>query len=58
MCAIKQSATGEPPVGRGSTRKLLSQKEFKAIQEDKQKLTSHFIITLPILLDKFSSGKL
>ncbi|EEB15722.1 Cohesin subunit SA-1, putative [Pediculus humanus corporis] len=55
VCAIKQSATGEPPVGRGSTRKLLSQKEFKAIQEDKQKLTSHFIITLPILLDKFSS---
>lgn len=28
-------------------------KEIKQVQDDKQKLTEHFISTLPILLDKY-----
>lgn len=31
----------------------LSSKELKQIQEDKQKMTEHFIQTLPILLDRY-----
>ncbi|XP_016837133.1 cohesin subunit SA-1 [Nasonia vitripennis] len=53
VCCIKQSATGEAPVGRGPTRKILSAKESKQVQEDKQRLTEHFIQVLPILLDKY-----
>lgn len=53
VCCIKQAATGEAPVGRGPTRKILSAKELKQVQEDKQKLTEHFIQTLPSLLDKY-----
>ncbi|XP_014206258.1 cohesin subunit SA-1 isoform X2 [Copidosoma floridanum] len=53
VCCIRQSATGEAPVGRGPTRKILSAKEIKQVQEDKQKLTEHFIPVLPILLDKY-----
>lgn len=46
---------GEAPVGRGPTRKILSVKELKQVQEDKQKLTEHFIQTLPSLLDNYSA---
>jgi cohesin complex subunit SA-1/2 len=53
VCCIKQSATGEAPVGRGPTRKILSAKESKQVQEDKQRLTEHFIQSLPPLLDKY-----
>ncbi|XP_058806230.1 cohesin subunit SA-2 [Phymastichus coffea] len=53
VCCIKQAATGEAPVGRGPTRKILSAKEVKQVQEDKQKLTEHFIQVLPHLLDKY-----
>ncbi|XP_020296992.1 cohesin subunit SA-2 isoform X1 [Pseudomyrmex gracilis] len=53
VCCIKQAATGEAPVGRGSTRKILSVKEQKQVQDDKQRLTEHFIQTLPLLLDKY-----
>ena len=53
VCCIKQSATGEAPVGRGPTRKILSAKESKQVQEDKQRLTEHFIQVLPLLLDKY-----
>jgi len=31
VCCIKQAATGEPPVGRGPTRKMLSAKEIKQV---------------------------
>ncbi|XP_044583822.1 cohesin subunit SA-2 isoform X2 [Cotesia glomerata] len=55
VCCIKQAATGEAPVGRGPTRKILSTKEQKQVQDDKQKLTEHFIVTLPLLLDKYSA---
>ncbi|XP_043289735.1 cohesin subunit SA-2 isoform X2 [Venturia canescens] len=53
VCCIKQAATGEAPVGRGPTRKILSVKEQKQVQDDKQRLTEHFIQTLPLLLDKY-----
>lgn len=53
VCCIKQAATGEAPVGRGPTRKQLSAKEQKQVVDDKQKLTEHFIVALPLLLDKY-----
>lgn len=53
VCCVKQSATGEPPVGRGPNRKQLSAKEAKQVQDDKVKLTEHFIVSLPLLLHKY-----
>ena len=53
VCCIRQAATGDPPVGRGSARKVLSARETKQIQDDKIALTSHFITTLPQLLHKY-----
>lgn len=53
VCCIKQAASGEPPVGRGPTRKVMSAKELKQVQDDKQALTAHFIQTLPPLLKKY-----
>ncbi|VEN54810.1 unnamed protein product [Callosobruchus maculatus] len=55
VCCVKQAATGEAPVGRGPTRKVSSIREMKQTGEDKQKLTEHFIVTLPPLLDKYSA---
>ena len=49
VCCTRQSATGDPPVGRGSSRKVLSAREPKQIQDDKIALTSQFITTLPQL---------
>ncbi|XP_040580520.1 cohesin subunit SA-1 [Lepeophtheirus salmonis] len=54
VCCIRQAATGDHPVGRGPTRKILSAKEQKLLQEDKQSLTAHFIQTLPHLLRKYA----
>ncbi|RXG56416.1 Cohesin subunit SA-2, partial [Armadillidium vulgare] len=54
VCCVKQAATGDPPVGRGPTRKLtISAKESKQVSEDKTKLTEHLIPTLPQLLHKY-----
>lgn len=56
VSAVKQSATGEAPVGRASNRKIyLNTKELKAIQDEKTKLTEHFIVTLPAMLEKFQA---
>lgn len=55
VCCVKQAATGEAPVGRGPTRKVSSLREMKQAGEDKQRLTEHFIVTLPPLLDKYSA---
>lgn len=55
VCCVRQAATGEAPVGRGPTRKVTSLREIKQAGEDKQKLTEHFIVTLPPLLDKYSA---
>lgn len=54
VCCIRQSATGEPPVGRGPTRKQVpSVKEVKQVKEDKERLTDHFMQALPPLLEKY-----
>ncbi|KAF6204642.1 hypothetical protein GE061_018802 [Apolygus lucorum] len=56
VCCVKQAATGEAPVGRGPNRKQSpSMKEIKQVQDDKQRLSEHFIGTLPDLLDKYSA---
>ncbi|XP_014259117.1 cohesin subunit SA-2 isoform X2 [Cimex lectularius] len=55
VCCVKQASTGDAPVGRGPNRKMPSIKELKQVQDDKQKLTEHFIAVLPQLLDKFSA---
>lgn len=56
VSSVKQSASGEVPVGRASNRKFtLSSKELKAIQDEKVKLTEHFIVTLPALLEKYQA---
>ncbi|XP_054277370.1 cohesin subunit SA-2 isoform X2 [Macrosteles quadrilineatus] len=53
VCCVRQAATGEAPVGRGPNRKIPSVKEIKQVQDDKQRLTEHFIATLPPLIDKY-----
>jgi cohesin complex subunit SA-1/2 len=55
VCCIKQAATGEPPVGRGANRRQLSAKESKQIENDKVRISEHFIQTLPLLLDKYKA---
>ncbi|XP_065924838.1 cohesin subunit SA-1 isoform X1 [Magallana gigas] len=52
VCCVRQAATGESPVGRGTSKKLTS-KENKQVLEDKTRLTEHFIATLPQLLLKY-----
>lgn len=57
VCAIRQASTCEPPVGRGTARKQLSGKEQRALQEDKNKISEHFISVLPILLNKYKADR-
>ncbi|XP_033127030.1 cohesin subunit SA-2-like isoform X1 [Anneissia japonica] len=53
VCAVRQAAQGHPPVGRGSSKKILTAKEKKSVQDDKMKLSEHFIVKLPDLLSKY-----
>lgn len=55
VCSIKQAATGESPIGRGPVRKQTSTKEAKQVADDKNKISEHFIMTLPMLLDKYKT---
>uniref|UniRef100_A0A8D8W339 Cohesin subunit SA-2 n=1 Tax=Cacopsylla melanoneura TaxID=428564 RepID=A0A8D8W339_9HEMI len=55
VCCVRQAATGDAPVGRGPNRRIASVKEVKQVQDDKQRLTEHFIKVLPRLLDKYSA---
>jgi cohesin complex subunit SA-1/2 len=55
VCCVKQSATSETPIGRGPQRKQLSTKEAKQVQDDKNRISEHFILTLPSLLDKYKT---
>ena len=52
VCCVKQAATGEYPVGRGTASRKVSNRETRQVAEDKTKLTEHFIVTLPQLLAK------
>jgi cohesin complex subunit SA-1/2 len=55
VCCVKQSATSETPIGRGPQRKQLSTKEAKQVQDDKNRISEHYILTLPSLLDKYKT---
>ncbi|XP_044729808.1 cohesin subunit SA-1 [Chrysoperla carnea] len=55
VCCVRQAATGEAPVGRGPNRKVTSMKEQKQTNDDKHRLTEHFIQTLPQLLNKYKA---
>uniref|UniRef100_UPI0035900FA9 cohesin subunit SA-2-like isoform X2 n=1 Tax=Myxine glutinosa TaxID=7769 RepID=UPI0035900FA9 len=54
LCSIRQSVECHPPVGRGTTKRILTAKEKKTQMDDKTKLTEHFILILPQLLEKYS----
>ncbi|XP_064181949.1 cohesin subunit SA-1 isoform X2 [Anguilla rostrata] len=56
MCAVRQAAETRPPVGRAPpSKKMLSVKDKKAQEQDRRRLTSHFILVLPQLLAKYSA---
>ncbi|XP_052741649.1 cohesin subunit SA-1 isoform X2 [Bicyclus anynana] len=58
VCCVRQASTGEPPVGRGASRKqhqALSKEQAKTVSDDRAKMTTHFMVTLPALLDKFGA---
>ncbi|XP_035189905.1 cohesin subunit SA-1 isoform X5 [Anas acuta] len=52
VCTIRQAAEAHPPVGRGTGKRVLTAKERKTQIDDRNKLTEHFIIALPMLLSK------
>lgn len=53
VCTIRQAAEAHPPVGRGTGKRVLTAKERKTQIDDKNKLTEHFIMALPMLLSKY-----
>ncbi|XP_029297129.1 cohesin subunit SA-1 [Cottoperca gobio] len=55
MCAIRQAAQASPPVGRTQGKKMLSMKDKKAQEQDRRRITTHFIPLLPQLLVKYSA---
>uniref|UniRef100_A0A3B3I8U6 Cohesin subunit SA n=1 Tax=Oryzias latipes TaxID=8090 RepID=A0A3B3I8U6_ORYLA len=55
MCAVRQAAQGTPPVGRSHARKIASMKEKKVQEQDRSRITTHFIPILPQLLAKYSA---
>ncbi|KAM9376194.1 cohesin subunit SA-2 [Pholidichthys leucotaenia] len=55
MCAIRQAAQATPPVGRSQGKKILSKKDKKIQEQDRSRMTNHFIPLLPQLLAKYSA---
>ncbi|XP_008293622.1 cohesin subunit SA-1 [Stegastes partitus] len=55
MCAIKQAAQATPPVGRTQGKKILSMKDKKIQEQDRRRITAHFIPLVPQLLAKYSA---
>ncbi|XP_068182509.1 cohesin subunit SA-3-like [Antennarius striatus] len=55
MCAVIQAAQGLPPVGRIQGKKILNMKEKKLQEQDRRRITTHFIPLLPQLLVKYSA---
>ncbi|CAJ1058981.1 cohesin subunit SA-1 [Xyrichtys novacula] len=55
MCAIRQAAQATPPVGRSQGKKVLSMKDKKIQEQDRRRITTHFIPQLPQLLAKYSA---
>ncbi|KAK1894043.1 Cohesin subunit SA-1 [Dissostichus eleginoides] len=57
VCTLRQAAEAHPPVGRGTGKRVLTAKERKTQIDDKNKLTEHYIMALPMLLSKADSEK-
>ncbi|KAM9849651.1 cohesin subunit SA-1 [Aulostomus maculatus] len=55
ICAIRQAAEGFPPVGRTQGKRILSMKDKKIQEQDRRRITTHFIPLLPQLLAKYSA---
>ncbi|XP_045516953.1 cohesin subunit SA-1 [Pieris brassicae] len=55
VCCVRQASTGEPPVGRAPARKHPPPKDAKVVAEERAKMTAHFVVAIPALLDKFSA---
>ncbi|XP_050789342.1 cohesin subunit SA-3 isoform X1 [Gopherus flavomarginatus] len=55
VSSMRQATEGKPPVGRGPGKKVLSARERKAQEDDREKLTQYLIPQLPQLLAKFSA---
>ncbi|XP_041800213.1 cohesin subunit SA-1 [Chelmon rostratus] len=55
MCAIRQAAQATPPVGRTQGKKTLNMKDKKVQEQDRRRITAHFIPLLPQLLAKYSA---
>ncbi|XP_047209930.1 cohesin subunit SA-2 isoform X3 [Girardinichthys multiradiatus] len=55
VCSIRQAAEATPPVGRIQSKKILSMKHKKIQEQDRTRITTHFIPILPQLLSKYSA---
>uniref|UniRef100_A0A673N481 Cohesin subunit SA n=1 Tax=Sinocyclocheilus rhinocerous TaxID=307959 RepID=A0A673N481_9TELE len=55
VCTIRQAAEAHPPVGRGTGKRVLTAKEKKTQIDDKNRLTEHLIVALPMLLSKYQA---
>ncbi|KAI1891295.1 hypothetical protein AGOR_G00142310 [Albula goreensis] len=55
VCTIRQAAEAHPPIGRGTGKRVLTAKERKTQVDDRNKLTEHFIMALPMLLSKYQT---
>ncbi|XP_034612974.1 cohesin subunit SA-3 isoform X3 [Trachemys scripta elegans] len=53
VSSMRQATEGKPPVGRGPGKKVLSARERKAQEDDREKLTQYLIPLLPQLLAKY-----
>ncbi|XP_059203008.1 cohesin subunit SA-2 isoform X2 [Centropristis striata] len=55
LCSVRQAAQASPPAGRAQSRKILAMKDKKIQEQDKRRITTHFIPLLPQLLAKYSA---
>ncbi|KAM6952951.1 cohesin subunit SA-2 [Lycodopsis pacificus] len=55
MCAIRQAVEATPPVGRTRGKKIVGMKDKKLQEQDRRRITTHFIPLLPQLLAKYSA---
>nr|XP_061793062.1 cohesin subunit SA-1-like [Nerophis lumbriciformis] len=55
ICSIRRAVEATPPLGRISFKKSLSMKERKTQEQDRSRITAHFIPILGLLLAKYSA---
>lgn len=55
VCAIQRASQATAPEGRRHGKKILSQKDKKIQEQDRSRITDHFIPLFPQLLTKFSA---